>query len=477
MSDQNKNVQTALMEFKFQDVSHEQLAKFTGFSDKELDMLKIFWGPCFNKSWIYLPREMIEEWFCKDDKSTSAIKNFYNRVLFKMYEENYDHKELDASDLLIKEYNSHWSKMTNRKNQKILYGNRAKYYAVTGECFKMICMERNKGIRKYYIKVEELCILMKDYIQGLQAHNIKLQQQLFDKQIETQKQLLIESKEQIEEKEREHIKQLEEEKKKNMVLTNFVENAKAKVKNQIFYIVTTDQYTAQNRYKFGGVDRRSSLKSNLNNYNRGECEGNKHYYVYIKECYNYKAIEQLLKSAIPVFFKDNKSVKNEMVHCHYDIFKEVVDTAIDNTDGFIDHVNGLIKRMIQLTIYETPVHPKPIDISKRAVLTITENGEEKTTVFNWDTMTDEEVYQGIKICLRLYAKEELKQEWIYDSDKDNKELQVIWKDFKQYLINQFNIPKYGFKAMSWRKKIEPLDNNAKRLNVTWVRRKGRLVSE
>jgi len=441
MLEENKNLQTVLTEFNHQKISHYDLAKHVGFTDKEMNMLKIFWEPAFNKSWFYLYPE-----FITDELGYKSVGNFYSKVLFEKYIENIDYQKIDRNDELVKK--SYMEKNPHRK----IPGNKASFYKITGKTLKLVLMRARTSValetHEYYIKIEELCMLMKDYVQELSVHKLQIQSD-------------------------EHAKQIEKEKKRNLVLTEFVTNIKAKEKTQIFYIVTTKQYTMRNRYKFGGCRSRDLLKSNLAVYNRGKAEGDKHYYVFIRECYDFKAIEVLIKSAIPVTFKDAQNARNELIHCHYSIFARIVEMAIDNADSFTDKISGFIKDMIELTAHGEPSDPPAIEINKKAMLTITENGEEKLHVFDMDTMSDEEILTGIKESLGLYAADNGTQ-YSYDIDKDNKELNVIWKDFQKYLIQHFHIPKYGFKALQWRKKITPLKNNAKELDVKWVRTKHRL---
>ena len=65
-----------------------------------------------------------------------------------------DYKELNSQDELINQYKSWWSKTTTKINSSEWGGSNAKHYAVTGECFKMLGMERNKEIRRYYMLVK-----------------------------------------------------------------------------------------------------------------------------------------------------------------------------------------------------------------------------------------------------------------------------------------------------------------------------------
>lgn len=410
-----------------------------------------FWNNMSNDMDIYIDDSIIR-WMGYTGQIRIAKQKF-NKLLENFTENNeyqiLNNEEYENFSCILKDTRNNIYPKVDRSHGK----NNTKHILLKPDTFREIMMmlrtKKANDIRKYYLSLEKLI-------------------KLYSKYQTTYKETIINK--QIEESKQKHKEELAQEKKKNMELTNFVENAKAKEKNQIFYIVTTNQYTARNKYKIGGIEHRTSLKSNLNSYNRGECEGNKHYYIYIKECYDYRTVERLLKGAIPVFFKDNKNARNEMFHCHYSIIKEIVDVAIDNANKFVDHVGGLITEMIRLTSHEKPMSPKPIELSKKITLTITENGEEKVETFDWETLTNEEILVGIKNCINSYAKDH-GQEWNYDIDKDSKELQIIWKDLQKYMMEQFHILKHNFKAKHWKKKMTQIDNEAKQLNIIWISRK------
>ena len=134
----DKKIEHALITFNYENISHRTLAKFLEFNKQEIAMMEIFWEPTFNRSWLYLPREMIEEWFCPNQKGKDAVRDFCRRILLKKYDEKIDYKEIDATDLLIINCKFHSADLPNKKTEQPSHGNRAKYYAVTGECFKMI---------------------------------------------------------------------------------------------------------------------------------------------------------------------------------------------------------------------------------------------------------------------------------------------------------------------------------------------------
>jgi phage anti-repressor protein len=128
-------------------------------------MIKLYWNPIFNKSWIYLSDELILE-NLTNEKSIYAIKNFYNQVMIPNYIENIDYKNITYDEFK----NFHWLFLTN-ENIPLKPGNRKKFYLITGETYKCMLMSskarKGKETRLYYIKIETLANTMKDYIYEL----------------------------------------------------------------------------------------------------------------------------------------------------------------------------------------------------------------------------------------------------------------------------------------------------------------------
>jgi phage anti-repressor protein len=146
-------------------ITEYEFAKIAGFNDTEIKMIKMFWNPVFNQSWIYLSDEMILEYLTNENKE-SAIANFYRRILLPNYQEEIDYQEVSSNNDLVKSY------LSNLANEnKVKPSNRKKYYIVSGEAYKCMLMaskcKKGKEIRMYYIKVENLARQMKDYIMAL----------------------------------------------------------------------------------------------------------------------------------------------------------------------------------------------------------------------------------------------------------------------------------------------------------------------
>ena len=161
-----------------------KLAQLARFTNEEVAFVKLFWEPAFNKSWIYLTKEMVVDWMgYKDNKNT--MSHFYERNLLKNYEKNIDYKEVAQNNELVK--NIHSPNLGNEENDEIVStpkpdlggGRNKKFYIITGECLKCLLMSaqtpKGKIVRKVYIKTENLVILMIEVIQEQKVLEYKKQ--------------------------------------------------------------------------------------------------------------------------------------------------------------------------------------------------------------------------------------------------------------------------------------------------------------
>ena len=129
------SIQDALIKFEYKEPTIDIIAKYNGFTDTELDMLKIFWSDNFNEHWIYLSDEMILN-YMTNETGRMSLTNFYKQVLFTDFTIDVNYKEIKKDDDLIKKYDEVFSSLNliNQKNK--VTSNRKKYYAVTGETYK-----------------------------------------------------------------------------------------------------------------------------------------------------------------------------------------------------------------------------------------------------------------------------------------------------------------------------------------------------
>ena len=152
-----------------------KLAEIANFTPKEISMLKLFWNPCFNSTWIYLSDEIILN-FLTNSKTEDAVNNFMRKVLITNNEKEIDYLQVDKNHEIVKNCplfftgKNEDSLQVNIEKTKRVASNK-KYYIVSGECFKNLLMqtrcEAGKETRKYYLKVEQLSRTMYKYITEL----------------------------------------------------------------------------------------------------------------------------------------------------------------------------------------------------------------------------------------------------------------------------------------------------------------------
>lgn len=147
-------------------INEIELARLANFNDKEIEFLLFFWLPCFYDSWFYLSDEIILKYFI-DTTSQDCIRNFINRIVIKdPYVKEIDYIQVSYNHELVKYYFEYFSKIYEIPNTKP--GNRKKYYLINIPTLKnlLITSKIKKSLEAidYLRKVEELVIIMKDYI-------------------------------------------------------------------------------------------------------------------------------------------------------------------------------------------------------------------------------------------------------------------------------------------------------------------------
>ncbi|MEI7838724.1 MAG: GIY-YIG nuclease family protein, partial [bacterium] len=318
-----------LKKYDYTEVSTQQIAEHLNFSEEEQKMIKMFWEPTFNGSWIYLNDEIILGQLITDT-GRSALTNFYKRVLLtEEYIENVDYKQINKDDELVKEYDQNDSSRKLNQKNKAKQGAK-KYYAVTGETYKDLLQrsanKKGKTTRQYYRKIEQLAIMMKDYLVALNLY-------LMQKQIEA-KDLTI--KENYEFNNR--LNSI------NIELLTFKKNNQ---KNESIYIVATSRYASQGIFKIG---RTKSMKSRTSTHNNTHITGDK-----VKVIKEYKvgdcvAVEHYVHRALNGLLINGEK---EFFLCPYDLLENIVDVIVNDNGNHSGLINSVIDTVNNLRISNT----------------------------------------------------------------------------------------------------------------------------
>lgn len=327
------------------ELDHIKLAKIAGFNDQEIEMVQLFWDVTFNKSWLLITSELVHNQLGYK-KTESSLRDLYKKMK-EFYKNEIEYKEVTKDHELVEFYYKNLPGNISRQDKH--GGSNKKYYIITGETFKKMCMRANtvKGNETcdYFIKVESLCNIMSKYL----IEKFKIEQQ---KQLE-EKQKLLEEKE----------KALQISESKNLKLTTFIkENEKVKEDGWI-YIATTRQYSQNNIYKLGKTEK---LNPRMGNYQTGRSKSDSYYYVYTYKTSKRSVLETLLKKLLEKYKEDKNK---ELFVLPWKLLHEYVDYICSNfNDCFIFELNQLIQGNLDYANRnETPEIPDPLDLSKAIV--------------------------------------------------------------------------------------------------------------
>ena len=146
------SIQDALIKFEYKEPNIDIIAKYNGFTDVEVNMLKMFWNRVFNDGWIYLSKIMII-----DAMRYKKVSDFYNTIIRKYYQENIDYKEIKKDDDLINKYieipNAILKSLGKPKHKR---GKAQKYYAITSETFLDLIKKSEYKLSKQIVYNEKI---------------------------------------------------------------------------------------------------------------------------------------------------------------------------------------------------------------------------------------------------------------------------------------------------------------------------------
>ena len=206
-------------------------------------------------------------------------------------------------------------------------------------------------------------------------------------------------------------------------LRDMVITIKARQKDQIIYIATTNAYARQNRFKIGGVKSRAHLKSRLSTYNSGRPVGDKMYYAYISETTDYHHLEHRIAKVLG----DHKdSSEAEVYNVHYDSLQPIVEYLADRFDEEIKYHQSLFEKLLKDTIEKAPTIPEPIILNGAEFRKILNGEVVATQKLDFDTMGEMEKQRYVKSAF---------EEFLVFSNAEAGGEELNRRDFEHFVAN------------------------------------------
>jgi hypothetical protein len=433
--------------------------KYCAFDDAELSLMDMYWDIAFNKSWLYVSPDMVENMFgyknCKNMMSNfgSKLKNNFSDCS--------DYKIIGADhELVIKFYSRECgSKDARGGSSKI-------HYAITGETFKCLTLmsgtETGTQTRKYYLKIERLCMTtvstMTECVILCKNKELAASRKALDEAAEINKKIsddAAEASKKAAEIIKAQDKQLSEANQKNVKLNEFVKVAQDLKKDEIFYIATSPLCAEKNRFKYGGVSGSKELNGRLAGYNTGHMVDDAFYFAKIYKCHKYRHIENCVEMLTKIF-KDKSDSRKEILHIRFNCLVELVEFVIENDSKSIDYINEHGKRFLDETIDAVAIVPPPVSIddliSTSSYAPPKKSKKQKDTRINVSTWDNTQLRDALRQVVIECARDKFGE--TFDIENSKEKINLTWSE----LANILEIKYVGQTRTSWKSELKNLAN-------------------
>jgi actin-related protein len=292
---------------------------------------------------------------------------------------------------------------------------------------KYMMEKNNRQVQRLAIK-EEAEAELKEQLAIKEEAEVELKEQL-----EYEKERAEQAEQEAEYEKEQRLKSEKKSKEKLERALKFNQATKQIEPQEYIYVVTTDNYSPENKFKPGGCETFKLLKSRLNTYNSGKSDSDSHYYVYVRKVVSYRSIEQVLLGCLGGF---RENINKELYIIHFDWLVRCLDAIIDHTSEFLTFVNLNRDQMVEDTMNKEPVTPIPIRLEKLKISYQRVGEEEVNLVMIFDQDTIDAVKESLvsfnpddNIIKRTTFENHLKQH--YPEVKINNKKRSLWEIVKQ----------------------------------------------
>lgn len=189
-----------------------------------------------------------------------------------------------------------------------------------------------------------------------------------------------------------------------LTLENLSIAHRERLKNQIFYIVTTRAIAKDGEFKIGGFEPKGPIKlatrKRLAQYNTGASGVHLEthfYFVALFEVANYRQVEARVKELLAPF-RSKRNTNTENFNLHFNILKPVIEMIVENYNEEIDKLNEFVKAILDTHTVEYINHvvPEAVDVENlpdeyNVVIVKRKFGEEVNEKIKMSDLNDEEL--------------------------------------------------------------------------------------
>ena len=418
-----------LKKFGYKDVSFKLLAEHVGFTSQDMKLLDVFWEPTFNNSWIYLSPKLV----CQDMGYYSVV-NFHRDILVQKYRESEDWKEISSTSEMVITSENQNGEISPKLDDTQKRGRKAKHYAARGLSLKkmVMCAGKADHMRDYFLKLESLAILMREFMAGMLRYNAWLEKQITQKLISDQTKRITELEAQT--------KGLDQ---RGLLLKQFADSQFIKNPTGWLYIAATQLKVTVNHFKVGITD---NLDTRLTAYNTYTSPATRVYFCDFIALHEPRAVEALSKIALFAYHLKSSSDSSS------DSSRKIQDeTYIISYETLHNKIVDICKKYCKiiksanksLDTYKEDVYRESFPVKKELSqkplmieMKITDGDRITTIPLDIANMSEEQKISTCKLIINNYVRTQ-KGHTNYDIGIDEKQeitpkIIIEWMDLKRF---------------------------------------------
>lgn len=370
---ESKNV---VLDIKYDNSKELNIFEFIKNKDYDIQFgtwFRDLWFPLFYKKDVLITNDILKFIHYGSENSGSGIpdpnfKRIKSHLLESLSNYKINYKIVKYNDPLALEYDYIQDEIKELSQNNL---KQKTWIILSVKDLKSLIMRLDtkvaQQIRDYYITLEEIVFDYSKYVSEFKMNQLS---------IEYKNKLALEQRER--EMLEEDIKELENTNKhlKNKVLSinNLVIKRSNILKEQIFYIATSELYSKQNIFKVGGMENDSHIKSRKSTYNTERPKEDTFFYVGLFYCNDYRLVENFIASFLSIYKLPNKK---ELYNIYYDDLFDFVKRVIDVLDVFISysntHQNEIISNLTSGEFCQVKENLTPYNIKNCRIWINTEN--------------------------------------------------------------------------------------------------------
>lgn len=410
-----------LKKFNFSEVPVKNLAEHVGFDQNELKMLDIFWDAEFNNSWIYLSPKII----CEDLKY-SSVAHFAADVLMGLTCENGTNRYINGVD---------WMEVPKTHELVVLYnkliidpsiindvpkkrGPVVKHYIVRGKTFKKIVARASKAdaFRDYFLKVEELAILMRDFMNALLKYN------LFQRD---------------EELERHRAESTRVSAEQSAVINQLKDSLLVKNSTGWFYIASSNYDLKKNHFKLGITE---NLDSRLGQYSTTfSTEDTRVWYCDYWSVHEPGVIEKATKVLLKPFNLKiaGRTTRDESYYMNYNFLHKLVAQLCAGHSAAVEYTNHLLSDYEAIITRPSLVVPKPPPQKLLMIEMKIATGDSSITIpLDIDNMSADQQAHACEEIINAFVRTKVE---VDASGAEMPKVPITWCDLETFINS--NVPR------------------------------------